>query len=331
MGSTFKPFVYAAAFSRGMMPGTAISDGPIHRGEIASAPTWNPGNSDGQNRGLRPARDGLIFSRNTMTVRVGELATLDQVRALGVQAGLSRDIPNFPASYLGAFESTLKSVTAAYSAFPGKGLRREPYLIERIDNAQDQVVYQAHPAQKQILSPAITWVIAQTLRGVIERGTASSAKSLGLDRYAAGKTGTTDDYKDAWFVGFTNTLTCGVWVGFDQPQTIEERGYGASLALPIWVRIMEKAPRQRYPDGEFPAPEPLVRARLCSVSNQLATGACEEAGTAYDIVLPQSLSPQQTCPVHQGEPMRVQRQEQPPRPEDFARRLFRSFQHLFGG
>jgi len=331
MGSTFKPFVYAAAFSRGMMPGTAISDGPIQRGEIASAPTWNPGNSDGRNRGLRPARDGLILSRNTMTIRVGELATLEQVRALGIQAGLSRDIPNFPASYLGAFESTLKDVTAAYGAFPGKGVRRESYLIERIDNAQDQVIYQAHPGQKQILSPAISWLIAQTLRAVIERGTASSAKSLGLDRYAAGKTGTTDDYKDAWFVGFTNTLTCGVWVGFDQPQTIEERGYGASLALPIWVRIMEKAPRQRYPDGEFSAPEPLVRVRLCSVSNQLATDACDAAWTAYDIVLPQSLAPQQTCPVHQGQQMRVQRQEQPPRLEDFAHRLFRSFQHLFGG
>lgn len=331
IGSTFKPFVYAAAFSRGMMPGTAINDGPIHRGEIASAPTWNPSNSDDQNRGLRPARDGLIFSRNTMTIRVGELATLDRVRALGVQAGFSRDVPNFPASYLGAFESTLKDVTAAYSAFPDRGVRREPYLIERIDDAEGQIIYQAHPDQKQILSPAIAWTIAETLRGVIERGTASSAKSLGLDRYAAGKTGTTDDYKDAWFVGFTNTLTCGVWVGFDQPQTIEERGYGAALALPIWVRIMEKAPRQRYPDGEFQAPEPLVRVRLCSVSNQLATDACEEAGTAYDIMLPQSLSPQQVCPVHQGEPIRAQRQEPPPSQENFARRLFRSFRHLFGG
>lgn len=331
IGSTFKPFVYAAAFSRGLMPGTAISDGPIHRGEIASAPTWNPSNSDNQNRGLRPARDGLIFSRNTMTIRVGELATLDRVRGLGIAAGLSHDIPNFPASYLGAFESTLKDVTAAYTAFPARGVRREPYLIERIDGAEGQIIYQAQPDQKQILSPAIAWMIAETLRGVVERGTASSARSLGLDRYAAGKTGTTDDYKDAWFVGFTNTLTCGVWVGFDQPQTIEEHGFGATLALPIWVRIMEKASRQRYPDGEFQAPEPLVRVRLCSVSNQLATNACEEAGTAYDIMLPQSLAPQQACPVHQGEPIRAQQQEAPPSPENFARRLFRSFRHLFGG
>ena len=137
-----------------------------------------------------------------------------------------------------------------------------------------KVIYQAHPNQKQAMSPAIAWMIAQTARGVIERGTAASAKSLGLTRYAAGKTGTTDDYKDAWFVGFTNSLTCGVWVGFDQPQPIQERGYGATLALPIWVKTMEKASRQKYPDGPFAAPEPLVSVRLCSVSNRLATNAC---------------------------------------------------------
>jgi penicillin-binding protein 1A len=332
IGSTFKPFVYAAAFDRGLMPGTLVSDGPIRRGEIAGAPNWHPVNSDGQNWGTVAARDGLIFSRNTMSIRVGELATLERVRQLGVTAGLSRDLPNFPATYLGAFESTVKNVTAAYSAFPSHGLRREPYLIERIDDASGNILYQAHPQQTQVLSPAIAWMTAETMRGVIERGTASSAKSLGLDRYAAGKTGTTDDYKDAWFVGFTNALTCGVWVGFDQPETIQERGYGAALALPIWVRIMEKASRQRYPDGEFPPPEPLVKVQLCAVSNDLATEACQEAGASYELSLPQSRVPEKICPVHQGQPQPFQT-DQPPQPQDdnFAHRFFRSFRHLFGG
>ena len=129
------------------------------------------------------------------------------------------------------------------------------------------------------------------MEGVLSRGTAASAKSLGLDRTAAGKTGTTDDYKDAWFVGFTNSLTCGVWVGFDQPQTIEQRGYGATLALPIWVKIMEKASRTKYPDGEFTPPEPVLQVQLCSVSNAIATDECRAAGTAYQITLPQSMVP----------------------------------------
>jgi penicillin-binding protein 1A len=334
VGSTFKPFIYAAAFGRGMMPGTTINDGPIQRGEIAETPNWSPGNSDGQNRGNLPARDGLIFSRNTMTIRIGELATLDHVIDTGHAVRFAQNIPKVPATYLGAFEANLKDVTAAYSVFPSAGQRREPYLVERIDNADGKIIYQAHPTQTQSLSPAISWMIAQTLRGVIERGTAAPAKSLGLTRYAAGKTGTTDEYKDAWFVGFTNSLTCGVWVGFDQPQMIQQRGYGATLALPIWVRIMEKASRQKYPDAPFPPPEPLTEVQLCSISNQLANDGCTAAGTAYRILLPQSLVPQSSCPVHQGQNLanEVSKDQKSKQngDEGFGSRLFRSLKHLFG-
>jgi penicillin-binding protein 1A len=329
IGSTFKPFVYAAAYGQGLFPGTLISDDPLEPGEVHTAPRWAPNNSDGTNRGTLPARDGLIFSRNTMTVRVGEKATLEKVHALASLAGLAPDVPKVPAIYLGAFGSTVKDVTAAYSAFAAGGVRREPYLIERIDDQDGTIIYQAHPQQRQILSPAIAWMVAQTLRGVIERGTAASAKSLGLDRIAAGKTGTTDEYKDAWFVGFTNSLTCGVWVGFDQPQTIEQKGYGAALALPIWVRIMEKASRQQYADGEFPPPEKLVQVQLCSVSNQLATSDCQAVGTTYQILLPQSMCPQQSCSVHQGQLLNPE--EEPTRNEgNFPQRFFRSLRNLFG-
>ena len=333
VGSIFKPFIYAAAYGRGMMPGTGIDDSPLRHGEISAAPNWHPENSDQENHGTLPAKSGLIFSRNTMTIRVGELATLDRVISIGQSAGFARTIPRLPAIYLGAFESDLKDVTAAYSAFAARGQRNEPYLIERIDDVEGNVLYQAHPSHKQVMSPAIAWMIAQTLRGVIEHGTAASAKSLGLTRYAAGKTGTTDAYKDAWFAGFTNSLTCGVWVGFDQPQTIQEHGYGATLALPIWVRVMEKASRQKYPDGPFPAPEALVRVRLCSVSNRLATAACAAAGDSYEIMLPQSIVPSQSCPVHDGRQLGESSgaREQHSEIEDFTSHLFRSLRHLFGG
>jgi penicillin-binding protein 1A len=333
VGSIFKPFVYAAAYGRGMMPGTGIDDSPLRHGEISAAPNWHPDNSDRENHGVLPARNGLIFSRNTMTIRVGELATLDRVISIGQSAGFARTIPRLPAIYLGAFESDLKDVTAAYATFAAQGQHKEPYLIERIDDADGNVLYQAHPSHQQAMSPAIAWMIAQTVRGVIEHGTAASAKALGLTRYAAGKTGTTDDYKDAWFVGFTNSLTCGVWVGFDQPQTIQEHGYGATLALPIWVRIMEKASRQKYPDGTFPAPEPLVRVRLCSVSNRLATDGCAAAGDSYEIMLPQSIVPAQSCPVHEGRQLGESSgaREQHSDSGDFSSHLLRSLRHLFGG
>src|ERR1700730_15393581 len=330
VGSIFKPFVYAAAYSRGMMPGTGVDDSPLRRGEIPTAPNWHPENSDRENRGVLPARNGLIFSRNTMTIRVGELATLDRVISIAQSAEFAQTIPRFPAIYLGAFESDLKDVTAAYSAFAAQGQRKEPYLIERVDDTDGNIIYQAHPSHKKAMSPAIAWMIAQTVRGVIEHGTAASVKSLGLTRYAGGKTGTTDDYKDAWFVGFTNSLTCGVWVGFDQPQTIQERGYGATLALPIWVHTMEKASQKKYPDGQFLAPDPLVHVQLCSVSSHLATDACAAAGTSYEIVLPQSIVPSQPCQVHQGRQFGATGGR--PEEQDYLpNRLFRSLRHLFGG
>jgi penicillin-binding protein 1A len=330
VGSIAKPFIYAAGYESGWFPGTQISDDPIRPGEVPEAPRWSPGNSDNSSRGMLPLRDGLIFSRNTMTVRVGEHVGLGKVQSLLTEAGLGNNIPKLPSIYLGTFGSTLKDITAAYTALPSGGVRREPYLIERIDDKEGHVLYQAHPLQRQILKPAIAWMVAETLEGVLSRGTAASAKSLGLDRTAAGKTGTTDDYKDAWFVGFTNSLTCGVWVGFDQPQTVEQRGYGAALALPIWVKIVEKASRTKYPDGDFASPEPLARVELCSVSNELATDACRAVGTAYQITLPQSMVPSQTCQVHRGEP--VNPNSQPADNQNNLRQRFLdSVKKLFGG
>jgi len=330
VGSTAKPFIYAAGYESGLFPGSQISDDPIRPGEVPEAPRWNPGNSDGSSRGMLPLREGLIFSRNTMTIRVGEHVGLGKVQSLLTEAGLGTNIPKLPAIYLGTFGSTLKDVTAAYTAFPSGGVRREPYLIERIDDKEGHVLYQARPVQRQILKPAISWMMAETLQGVLSRGTAASAKSLGLDRTAAGKTGTTDDYKDAWFVGFTNSLTCGVWVGFDQPQTIEQRGYGATLALPIWVKIMEKASRTKYPDGDFAPPEPVVQVELCSVSNEIATDECRVAGTGYQITLPQSMVPSQTCQVHKGEPINPN-SEPADNKNNLRQRFLDSVKKLFGG
>jgi penicillin-binding protein 1A len=330
VGSTAKPFIYAAGYESGLFPGSQISDDPIHPGEVPEAPGWNPANSDSSSRGILPLREGLIFSRNTMSIRVGERVGLGKVQALLTEAGLANNIPKLPSIYLGAFGSTLKDVTAAYTAFPSGGVRREPYLIERIDDKEGHVIYQARPLQRQILKPAISWMVAETLQGVLSRGTAASAKSLGLDRTAAGKTGTTDDYKDAWFVGFTNSLTCGVWVGFDQPQTIEQRGYGATLALPIWVKIMEKASRTKYPDGDFPPPEPVTQVELCSVSNEIATDECRAAGTTYQITLPQSIVPSQTCQVHKGEPINPNSEPADNR-NNLRQRFLDSLKKLFGG
>jgi penicillin-binding protein 1A len=131
---------------------------------------------------------------------------------------------------------------------------------------------------------------------------------------------------DAWFVGYTSTLTCGVWVGLDRPKTIVSRGYGATLALPIWVDVMNAAPSSRYPAAAFPPPAELQRVNVCSVSNELATLACERSGNSYSIELPPSCVPRDPCSVHRGDALT---EEKPKR--SVPQSIFRSFKKFFGG
>src|SRR4030095_13083543 len=246
VGSAFKPFVYAIAFSHGLLPGAAISDGPIQPGEIDGAGNWSPANSDGTYGGTMPCSYGLVHSRNTMSVRVGQFAGLAAVQKGANDLGFAQNIPHGPASYIGSFESNLKDLTSAYSVFPNGGVRRQAYIIERIDDQQHKPIYLAAHITSQAVDPGAAWMTSEVMEDVLTKGTAASARSLGFRLPAAGKTGTTNDYKDAWFVGYTSTLTCGVWVGFDQPTTIVARGYGAALSLPVWTQVMNKASRH-YP------------------------------------------------------------------------------------
>src|SRR5213075_174061 len=210
VGSAFKPFVYTVAFSHGLLPSSAISDGPIQPGEIDGAGNWSPGNSDGTYGGVMPCSYGLIHSRNTMSVRVGQFAGLDTVQKIANDLGIAQNIPHGPASYIGSFESNLKDLTSAYTVFPNDGVRRQAYIIERIDDQQHKPIYLAAHITSQAIDPGAAWMTSEVMENVLTKGTAASARSLGFRLPAAGKTGTTNDYKDAWFVGYTSTLTCGV-------------------------------------------------------------------------------------------------------------------------
>jgi penicillin-binding protein 1A len=333
VGSAFKPFVYTIAFSHGLLPGAAISDGPIRPGEVDGAGNWSPGNSDGTYGGILPCSYGLIQSRNTMSVRVGQFAGLGAVQKVANTLGVSENVPHGPAIYIGSFETNLKDLTAAYSVFPNAGVRKQAYIIERIDNQQHKPIYLAAHISVPALDPSAAWMTSQLMEDVLTRGTASSARSsLGFRLPAAGKTGTTNDYKDAWFLGYTSTLTCGVWVGFDQPTTIVSRGYGAALALPVWTQVMNKA-AQRYPPQPLQPTMPVQHATVCSISNQLATTGCMAAGSAYDIDLPTDKVPIAACQVHGGQqwPFAQQFQGLPQKAATFPNRLFKSFRRLFGG
>lgn len=244
IGSAVKPFVYAKAFEAGLNPGEAVSDNRIQPGEIPSSfGRYDPSNSDNTYRGNLPAGDGLILSRNTMSVRIGLRAGLPAIADSIIRAGIASDPPRFPALCLGAFESNLKDLTAGYTVFATGGTKLQPYLIERITDADGKTIYKATKGKIDVLKPAATRMTTSLMEQVLTRGTAARARQLGLRHRAAGKTGTTNNYQDAWFVGFDERVTCGVWVGFDQPKKIMSGGTGAELALPIWVDIVEAANR----------------------------------------------------------------------------------------
>ncbi|MCU0780428.1 MAG: transglycosylase domain-containing protein [Akkermansiaceae bacterium] len=300
IGSLFKPFVYLAAFDQGMRPETRISDGPIQPGEIRGAGRWRPRNSDGVFGGLQPASYGLIRSRNTMSVRVGNFAGIDEVADVAGSVGLGGGLPRSPVAFLGSFEATPWQIASAYTVFPNNGVCYRPFLISEIRDRQGNVLYRSLPLDLPATRVGAAWEVARVLTQVTTRGTAASVSRLGFDKPCGGKTGTTNDFKDAWFAGFTSSLSCAVWVGLDRPRKTLQGGYGATFALPVWVDIMKAADRLGYRAGQLSTPAQLVECEVCSLSGRRATDGCREAGTAYwdkapaDTLMPAT----DLCPIH---------------------------------
>jgi penicillin-binding protein 1A len=185
----------------------------------------------------------LIESRNTMTVRLGMRSGLDRIANMVVKVGIAVDPPRYPAICLGAFETNLKDITSAYTVFATGGVKLQPYLIDRVFDARGNALYKSTRGRIPVMNPAAARMTTSLLEDVVTRGTAARAREFGLTGKGGGKTGTTNNYLDAWFVGFDPALTCGVWVGFDKPRPIKPGGYGGALALPIWVDIIEAAKR----------------------------------------------------------------------------------------
>lgn len=303
VGSLFKPFVYSTYFERGYAPNSQLSDDRLRPGEVPGARRWNPGNADGRYTGMHPAGWGLLKSRNTMSVRAGVRAGLQNVVNYALMAGFPAP-PRQPGPtiYLGTWEASPLEVASAYTLFANGGVRPTPYIIESITDADGHVIWHNQPSARRVFSPRTTAITTAILQKITKPGgTAGRMQQLGFTAPAGGKTGTTNSYRNAWFCGFTSELTTAVWVGFDKPRTIADRAYGGTVALPLWVGIMKQAQERGYAMGEIrgtPAAPRSMGLRLCRVSGMLAHSGCEYEGTAYTDNLVDINQPRSLCTMH---------------------------------
>ena len=302
IGSTVKPFVYAAALARGLLPGTLIEDAPLRTGEIDGVLSgWNPGNSDGKFLGWLSMTSGLVQSRNTMTIRIGNYAGLDRVMQLLSDAGLGQGTKKTPQIFIGNAAANLRQLTSGFSIFPNEGVRRRPFLIDRVIDRNGRIIYSTPVLETEVISPGVAHLARRLLSKVIDEGTASSLRSEHEFREpAGGKTGTTNDYKDAWFCGYSDRLTCGVWLGLDQPKTIIDEGYAGRLAAPIWADVMNASVKLGYVSRGPRVEVPLTSVALCRASGHIATEACYQQNSAYQDNIPYELVPQNFCSIHNG-------------------------------
>ncbi len=270
-GSSFKPFVYAAALDSGYSPNTIVIDAPI---EVRTGEgIWRPQNASNQFYGPSPLRTGIERSRNLMTVRLAQEVGMDTIARYAERFGVYDEMQPFLANSLGSQETTLFRMVAAYAMFANGGERVEPTLVDRIQNRYGETVYRHDQrlcpdcelaslepgvaprivsTRERVMDPITAYQLTSMMRGVVQRGTASSTVNLPVP--TAGKTGTTNEARDVWFVGFTSNIAAGCYIGYDQPEPLGRGASGGGMCGPVFQRFMLEA-IEEYGGGDFPVPE----------------------------------------------------------------------------
>jgi penicillin-binding protein 1B len=300
-GSTFKPFVYLAAFEASfddpslppITPATVVEDTPSVF--FFEDKEYIPTNYEDEYHGLVTLRRALALSMNVATVKVAEMVGYDEVADVwSKKLGIGAPIQPYPAVALGSFEATPFELATAYNVLANEGLKVEPVTILRVADEKNRVLEQHHAAvPERVVRPESAFLVVDMLRSVINEGTAASARALGFTADAAGKTGTTNDYRDAWFAGFTPDLLCVVWVGFDDNTPVGLSGTRA--ALPIWVDFMNVALGGRKP-AEFAAPpEGIVFVDIDAETGLLARPGCPKKRSEAFVA---GTEPREVCGVH---------------------------------
>jgi len=321
-GTAMLPLVYAAAFEKGMYPGSLVEDSPLDNRAVMIGGTtgilgeWGPESAENRYEGTMTARQALAKSKNGATVRIGMNAGVDAVLQLCSAAGVHSTLRPYPATFLGSSEVTLPELALAYTIFPNGGWRpNTPHILGRIEEKDGTLVWDGkqESIRKLVIKPETAYEVHSCLVDALQSGTGKAAFThFGLKKMpAAGKTGTAYDFTDALFAGYDSNFTCAVWAGFDKPQKIYRGAFGCELALPIWVDVMNTAAKS-YPPREIKEPSGLKQIEICSRSGLLATDKCYDAvntangdavqrRTTYPEIATPSQAPTEPCNVH-GEP-----------------------------
>ncbi|MCA1559318.1 MAG: PBP1A family penicillin-binding protein [Acidobacteria bacterium] len=292
-GSAFKPLLFAAALEHGFSPVSVLSG--LTTIKPQGPDEWAPRNASGDTPDSLTLRAALIESNNRAATALQQRIGSRPVLRLASDVGL-RDMPDVPSLSLGTGLVTPLDLTAAFAAFPNGGFAVRPRAIVHVMDADGGTALDNPVRSERVISPATAYQMVSMLTDVIDRGTGASARTWGVRMPAGGKTGTTDDFKDAWFVGFTSSIVVGVWVGFDQPKSIGRNGYGSRYALPIWSDFIRRSSKRRAA-ASFVIPPGLKDEALCSVSYLRPVGGCPTYTEYFKETDP---VPGRLCPLHEG-------------------------------
>lgn len=280
-GSAFKPFIYTAALAAGKTPASVIYDRAVVI-DGGDEEAWKPQNYTQKYYGATTLRTALVRSRNMVTVRLMEQVGVAAVRDLATRMGIETKLDPYMSLALGSSEVNLLELTAAYGTFANGGLSVPPVFITRIVGPKQEIVEENLPRASRAVSPELAYVMTSLMQGVIQEGTGRRVRALG--RPAAGKTGTTNDFRDAWFLGFTPELVTGVWVGFDDGTTLGRHETGGRVASPIWLEFMQRALKDR-PITDFSAPPGIRFYRIDTESGREVEGNTR-AKTRFEAFVP---------------------------------------------
>jgi membrane carboxypeptidase/penicillin-binding protein len=295
-GSAFKPVVYAAALESGLPVSARLETGPLAV-ESAGSAVWRPGDHVADTVQSISVRTAMAVSSNHAAVRLGQWVGEQRVVSMGARLGLTTPIPAYPSIHLGAAEVVPAELVATFATFGNGGYRVTPTLVRRVEDHHGNVLWRAPAGRHQVLDPGVAFLTLTLLEDVVNSGTGAAVRANGFWQPAAGKTGTTNEGKDVWFVGLTPDLVAGVWLGFDRPRPIMNGASGGRLAAPVWGTLMSRVYQTRPTPAPWAPPANVVSAQIDERTGQLATGNCPHHDVRIEYFLA-GTEPRQYCTVH---------------------------------